>query len=574
MLNQKSLRVIVICFFVWLTLRYLLSGSNRPDLVEKSVEIPGQFWNNDKLDVYEKKDDNAVEPEVPHGDNEVKVPQANDKAVVEDLPKAEQEMVQKESKHLQRIVHLDLKGAAPKVKYLEQIFPLFSSLGATGVLMEYEDMFPYDGDLSLLRSSFAYSVDDIAEIKRLAKISNLEVIPLVQTFGHLEFVLKHEKYVSLREVAEFPNSLNPRIPESLVLLKEMLTQVMKLHPEAQHFHIGSDEVFGLGMSKDSKILPRSSDEEIGKLYLSHVTAVAKFMTETWPGVKLLMWDDMLRKISVDTLKESGLPTLAGPVVWKYLPELDITAINSWISKYQEAGFRDLWFASAFKGATGSDQMWTEIGHHLHNHLSWLKVMTSLYKYPQITLQGIILTGWQRYEHFTVLCELLPVGIPSLAVCLQTLKHGSFNEEARAEVDHILGCELRMDKELCYGAGAFAGAELYHLVHRVHTNFKLSIEDLMQNPHLRGAFSRYHRKYNFANPRNVGFFQHKLTRTMSEWDTVIEKLRSEMEAIYFPDTVEEWMEENVNHHMDQLRTMLQDVQRITERRGLAKSLKAR
>lgn len=29
----------------------------------------------------------------------------------------------------------------------------------------------------------------------------------------------------------------------------------------------------------------------------------------------------------------------------------------------------------------------------------------------------------RYDHFSVLCELLPVGIPSLAVCLQALLHG-------------------------------------------------------------------------------------------------------------------------------------------------------
>lgn len=30
---------------------------------------------------------------------------------------------------------------------------------------------------------------------------------------------------------------------------------------------------------------------------------------------------------------------------------------------------------------------------------------------------------RRYDHFSVLCELLPVGIPSLAACLQLLLHG-------------------------------------------------------------------------------------------------------------------------------------------------------
>lgn len=30
----------------------------------------------------------------------------------------------------------------------------------------------------------------------------------------------------------------------------------------------------------------------------------------------------------------------------------------------------------------------------------------------------------RYDHFSVLCELLPVAIPSLAVCLQALENGT------------------------------------------------------------------------------------------------------------------------------------------------------
>lgn len=37
-----------------------------------------------------------------------------------------------------------------------QVFPLLSQLGANGVLMEYEDMFPFKGELEILRSPYAY----------------------------------------------------------------------------------------------------------------------------------------------------------------------------------------------------------------------------------------------------------------------------------------------------------------------------------------------------------------------------------------------------------------------------------
>uniref|UniRef100_A0A8C2TGV3 Hexosaminidase D n=1 Tax=Coturnix japonica TaxID=93934 RepID=A0A8C2TGV3_COTJA len=57
-----------------------------------------------------------------------------------------------------RLVHLDLKGAAPRVSYLEQLFPLLSRLGANGILIEYEDMFPFKGELEVLKSPYSWGL--------------------------------------------------------------------------------------------------------------------------------------------------------------------------------------------------------------------------------------------------------------------------------------------------------------------------------------------------------------------------------------------------------------------------------
>ena len=45
----------------------------------------------------------------------------------------------------QRLVHLDLKGAPPSVEHIKAVLQLSHSLGATGVLLEWEDMFPWSG---------------------------------------------------------------------------------------------------------------------------------------------------------------------------------------------------------------------------------------------------------------------------------------------------------------------------------------------------------------------------------------------------------------------------------------------
>lgn len=103
-----------------------------------------------------------------------------------------------------KFVHLDLKGAAPKISYYEYLFPLLAKSGVSGVVIEYEDTFPFYGSLSNLSALNAYTRSDIEMLNLIADKNRLEIIPLVQTFGHLEYVLKLEEFKELREVPMYP----------------------------------------------------------------------------------------------------------------------------------------------------------------------------------------------------------------------------------------------------------------------------------------------------------------------------------------------------------------------------------
>lgn len=129
-------------------------------------------------------------------------------------------------KSMDRFVHLDLKGAPPKLSYLRSLIPLVHSLGATGLLIEYEDMFPYTGMLDHIRAKNSYSMDDIQELLQLASTSKLKVMPLIQTFGHMEFVLKSE-FSRLRESDYTPQVIDITQNESYAVITEMVKQVRK-----------------------------------------------------------------------------------------------------------------------------------------------------------------------------------------------------------------------------------------------------------------------------------------------------------------------------------------------------------
>lgn len=157
----------------------------------------------------------------------------------------------------------------------------------------------------------------------------------------MQFILKHEKYQHLREIERFPNSFNPHVPDTLALLKSILSQVIEKHRRSTWIHIGADEVgsghagtpalvldtkgaprgaehppapqiqvFHLGEGMDSKNWMSRNKGDTGTMFLNHIKEVLGFIATQYRGLRALMWDDMLRKISVGALRGERMGTAA------------------------------------------------------------------------------------------------------------------------------------------------------------------------------------------------------------------------------------------------------------------------
>lgn len=60
------------------------------------------------------------------------------------------------------------------------------------------------GALAAVKAKNAYSEDDIKRVLRLAVKNKLDIIPLVQTVGHLEYILKYPKFAHFRQEERYP----------------------------------------------------------------------------------------------------------------------------------------------------------------------------------------------------------------------------------------------------------------------------------------------------------------------------------------------------------------------------------
>lgn len=138
-------------------------------------------------------------------------------------------------------VHIDFKGLPLTPSYLLARFAELHDAGASGVVLEWEDCLPLSGSLAGYASAHAYTAAEVQQIVAGAEEMGLSVVPLVQTLGHVEFLLKHESCAALREDALDYGTLCPSHHEAVALVAELLKQVMGFHPNATKVHIGCDE---------------------------------------------------------------------------------------------------------------------------------------------------------------------------------------------------------------------------------------------------------------------------------------------------------------------------------------------
>ena len=179
-----------------------------------------------------------------------------------------------------RGMHLDLKYIMHNVEYLHTWLDSLAAFKINTLLIEYEDKFPYR-KYPFLRHPDAFSESQLREFLAHARRLGLRIIPLIQTFGHVEFILKHEVFAALR-VNDFYTEYNVQHPQVWPLIRDLVDEILEYHQADEWFHIGGDECWSLLTEKPARR---------ARLYGQHMGRVLRYVIRQ--GKRPLMWNDML-----------------------------------------------------------------------------------------------------------------------------------------------------------------------------------------------------------------------------------------------------------------------------------------
>jgi hypothetical protein len=139
-----------------------------------------------------------------------------------------------------RGVHLDCRAQMLRFERIGEILEDLARWGFNTILFEYEDRFPYHGRLASLRAMDALSSRQVRSLVKQASDLGLRIIPLVHCLGHLEYVLRWPAFAPLAE-DRGNSTVCPSDERSRALFREMVEQVLDLHPDTRWFHMGGDE---------------------------------------------------------------------------------------------------------------------------------------------------------------------------------------------------------------------------------------------------------------------------------------------------------------------------------------------
>ncbi|CAM4355466.1 Glycosyl hydrolase family 20, catalytic domain [Pedobacter westerhofensis] len=281
--------------------------------------------------------------------------------------------------------HLDLRIQAMPMPALRKLALQLSKSGINTLVMEWEGTYPFK-DEPLIPNRYAYTRTEVTSFIAYCSSLHIDVIPLQQSFGHVEYILRNPKYKELREDQKDYSQVNPlKEAETKKLFTALYKDLISTH-QSPYIHIGGDETYLLGHSEESK--KKIKEVGIGRLYGDYIKMLCETVVSL--GKRPVLWADIALKYP-EALK--GLPKETIFIDWNYGWDINMFGDHQ---KLMQSGF-EIWGSPAIRSHPDNFFL-TQWAKHFKNIHDFVPLAENLgYK-------GMIMTSWSTSGLYSSVLE--------------------------------------------------------------------------------------------------------------------------------------------------------------------------
>jgi hexosaminidase len=284
-----------------------------------------------------------------------------------------------------RAFHLDLRIQVMKMPALKLFVQKIQRGGINTLIMEYEATFPFQKH-PLIPNKYAYSKREISSFIAYCNKLGVDVIPLQQSFGHVEYILRNYRYATLREDEKDLSQVCPlQTFEDSVLFRDLYSELASVHT-SKYIHIGADETHLLGHCP--RCSAKAEKEGISKLYIDYVKMLCNIIISL--GKRPVMWADIALKYP-EALQ--SLPKETIFVDWNYGWDMNRFGEHQ---KLIESGF-EIWGAPALRSHP-DNYFLTQWSKHFNNIREFIPLAR------QMGYKGMVMTSWSTSGGYSYLYE--------------------------------------------------------------------------------------------------------------------------------------------------------------------------
>ncbi len=204
------------------------------------------------------------------------------------------------------------RNAVMTVESVKQYIDLLAKMGYNMLMLYTEDTYEVDGYPFFGYLRGRYSKQELKEIVAYGEGKGIELIPCIQTLGHLNTIFRWKAHSHLRDTG---GVLLTEEEETYKFIDAMLRTVKECF-KSKKIHIGMDEAYDIGMGKYLQKHGYTNKFEILKKHLAKVTEMVKEY-----DLEPLMWSDMFFAIANnDNYYAYNNPDIITPEIAALVPE--------------------------------------------------------------------------------------------------------------------------------------------------------------------------------------------------------------------------------------------------------------